>query len=117
MEAFSILGGVEYLCRVARDDPKAFCALLAKIIPVKVAGDEDNPMALRVTIDAPARRNQRAVACPNSARAWTTRPGTAKGKAIASPPQVAVGTRISPRPPRRSRRAAFPHRALVLGRM
>ena len=29
---------------------------------------------------------------------------------------VAVGTRIAPRPPRRSRRAAFPHRALVSGR-
>ena len=32
-----ILGGAEYLCAVAREDPKAFCALLGKLIPVKVA--------------------------------------------------------------------------------
>ena len=31
------------------------------------------------------------------------------------PGALAVGTRIAPRPPRRSRRAAFPHRALVSG--
>jgi hypothetical protein len=39
MEAFSILGGVEYLTKIATTDPKAFCALLGKLIPVKVAGD------------------------------------------------------------------------------
>jgi len=39
MEAFNALGGAEYLCAVAREDPKAFCALLGKLIPVKVAGD------------------------------------------------------------------------------
>ena len=42
LEAFNALGGVEYLCAVAREDPKAFCALLGKLIPAKVAGDEDN---------------------------------------------------------------------------
>ena len=41
------LGGVEYLCAVAREDPKAFCALLGKLIPVKVAGDEENPLVLQ----------------------------------------------------------------------
>ena len=35
-KAFNALGGVEYLCAVAREDPKAFCALLGKLIPVKV---------------------------------------------------------------------------------
>jgi len=53
MEAFSALGGVEYLCVVAREDPKAFCALLGKLIPVKVAGDAEDPPVLRMTIDAP----------------------------------------------------------------
>jgi hypothetical protein len=33
LEAFNALGGVEYLCAVARDDPKAFCALLGKAHP------------------------------------------------------------------------------------
>ncbi len=46
-------GGVEYLCAVAREDPKAFCALLGKLIPVKVGGDEDNPPVLRMMVDRP----------------------------------------------------------------
>jgi hypothetical protein len=53
LEAFNALGGVEYLCAVAREDPKAFCALLGKLIPVKVAGDAEDPPVLRMTIDAP----------------------------------------------------------------
>jgi hypothetical protein len=53
LEAFNALGGVEYLCVVAREDPKAFCALLGKLIPVKVAGDAEDPPVLRMTIDAP----------------------------------------------------------------
>jgi hypothetical protein len=52
LEAFSALGGAKYLCAVAREDPKAFCALLGKLIPVKVAGDAEDPPVLR-TIDAP----------------------------------------------------------------
>jgi hypothetical protein len=51
LEAFNALGGVEYLCAVTREDPKAFCALLGKLIPAKVAGDEDNPLVLHATID------------------------------------------------------------------
>jgi hypothetical protein len=53
MEAFSILGGAEYLRKVATEDPKAFCALLGKLIPVKVAGDEGNALVLRVAVDRP----------------------------------------------------------------
>lgn len=49
LEAFNALGGVGYLCAVAREDPKAFCALLGKLIPAKVAGDEDNPLVLHAT--------------------------------------------------------------------
>jgi hypothetical protein len=53
LEAFNALGGVEYLCAVAREDSKAFCALLGKLIPVKVAGDAEDPPMLRMAIDAP----------------------------------------------------------------
>ena len=42
LKAFDLAGGVEYLYAVAREDPKAYCALLGKLIPVKVGGDEDN---------------------------------------------------------------------------
>jgi hypothetical protein len=53
LEALSALGGVEYLKRVAITDPKTFCALLGKLIPVKVAGDVDSPITLHATIDRP----------------------------------------------------------------
>ena len=43
----------EQAAKVGSEDPKAFCALLGKLIPVKVGGDEDNPPVLRMTIDAP----------------------------------------------------------------
>ena len=53
MQAFDTVGGVKYLKRVAINDPKAFCALLGKLIPVKVAGDAEDPPVLRMTVDAP----------------------------------------------------------------
>jgi hypothetical protein len=37
IQAFGMVGAVEYLYAVARED----CALLGKLIPAKVAGDED----------------------------------------------------------------------------
>jgi len=52
IEAFSALGGVEYLKRVAITDPKSFCALLGKLVPVKVEG-EDSPPMLKVMVDRP----------------------------------------------------------------
>ena len=45
MEAFSALGGVEYLKRVAISDSKSFCDLLGKIVPVK-GESEDSPPVL-----------------------------------------------------------------------
>ena len=47
LKAFDLAGGVEYLCAVAREDPKAFCA----------------------------QRKQRAVACQNRTRTGTFAPG------------------------------------------
>jgi hypothetical protein len=83
MEAFSILGGVEYLTKIATTDPKAFCALLGKLIPVKVAGDSEDPPVLRMTIDAP----------PNETREqWLAR--TARERGLPAPAIVgaAVGS-------------------------
>src|SRR5215510_4555756 len=52
LAAFSALGGVEYLKRVAITDPKSFCALLGKMVPIKVE-DDDNPPVLKVMVDRP----------------------------------------------------------------
>jgi hypothetical protein len=51
LEAFNALGGAKYA--VAREDPKASCALLGKLIPVKVAGEAESSLVLGVTIDRP----------------------------------------------------------------
>lgn len=58
MEAFSALGGVEYLKRVAIIDPKTFCVLLGRIVPVKVVGDEENPSVLKVMVDRPPQETR-----------------------------------------------------------
>lgn len=40
-------GGLQgYLERVAKDDQKAFCGLLGKVLPMTVAGDPSNPVAI-----------------------------------------------------------------------
>ena len=40
LDAFVQAGGVDYLVRVANENPAAFCALLGKILPTEIATDE-----------------------------------------------------------------------------
>ena len=44
LTALSNVGGIEYLERQAEDNPTAFMTLVGKVIPLQVAGDEDNPL-------------------------------------------------------------------------
>ncbi len=44
LQAFDKAGGVEYLEGIAKSDPRTFCALLGKILPTTIAGDEDKPL-------------------------------------------------------------------------
>lgn len=37
-------GGIEYLRQQARENPKAFLPLVAKLMPTKVEGDAENPL-------------------------------------------------------------------------
>lgn len=39
-------GGIEYLRQQARENPKAFLPLVAKLMPTKVEGDAENPLRL-----------------------------------------------------------------------
>lgn len=49
LEAFEQSGGVEYLVRVARDDPPTFCKLLAKLLPApKVENAPAGPVTFQV---------------------------------------------------------------------
>lgn len=42
--SFEELGGVAYLVKIGRSDPKTYCALLAKLLPTQIAGDPENPL-------------------------------------------------------------------------
>lgn len=37
--AFSTVGGEKYLVKVAKEDPRTFCALLGKVLPTQLEGD------------------------------------------------------------------------------
>lgn len=39
IEAFERSGGVDYLVTIAKDDPRTFCTLLGKVIPMQVDGE------------------------------------------------------------------------------
>ena len=42
--AFDEAGGKEYLLRLAETDPRTFCTLVGKIVPLSVGGDPDSPI-------------------------------------------------------------------------
>jgi hypothetical protein len=44
LNAFENVGGGSYLEQVAKTDPRTFCTLLGKVLPMTVAGDPDNPI-------------------------------------------------------------------------
>lgn len=49
VEALDRVGGVEYLVRVAESSPSTFLPLVAKVLPLQVAGDADkNPIRVIV---------------------------------------------------------------------
>lgn len=49
VNAFEKAGGENYLLRIAEEDPKTFCALLGKVLPMQVSGADGGPVALTVT--------------------------------------------------------------------
>ena len=42
-------GGVAYLCRKAEEEPRAFLALLGRVLPTQVTGLGDGPLEMRIT--------------------------------------------------------------------
>lgn len=43
--ALQLEGGVEYLRRLARDEPKAFASLLGRLLPLQVTGADGRTLA------------------------------------------------------------------------
>jgi hypothetical protein len=52
--AFSAVGGEDYLVKVAKKDPRTFCTLLGKILPTQVDAQVDQP--IQYTIVTGVRR-------------------------------------------------------------
>lgn len=48
LHAFDEAGGVSYLERIAREEPRVFCSLLGRLIPHTLAGDADAPAVVEV---------------------------------------------------------------------
>lgn len=49
LTAFHKAGGAEYLARVAEEDPKTFCTLLGKVLPLQVTGENDGPLKIVIS--------------------------------------------------------------------
>ena len=78
LAAFNEVGGAEYLRQVAREDPETFCAFPPRPCPRVLAGDEDNPMTLRVTVDRPESNGlleQRESGDYSPQQLWAPQPG------------------------------------------
>ena len=66
--ALEAKGGQAYLERIADEDPRTFCALLAKVLPMTLQAPEDGPKQLIFTWLAPgdddtAGNNDREAPC------------------------------------------------------
>lgn len=50
VNAFEKVGSEDYLVRVAQEDPRTFCSLLGRALPLQVTGDAENPVEHKLTI-------------------------------------------------------------------
>lgn len=48
LEALHHAGGAEYLCMQAYDNPKAFMALVGRVLPMQVTGEGGGALVIRV---------------------------------------------------------------------
>jgi hypothetical protein len=51
--AFTTVGGEEYLVKVAEEDPRTFCTLLAKILPTQVEAQVVQPIQYTIVTGVP----------------------------------------------------------------
>ena len=50
LNAFAKVDGEDYLVMVAKSDPRTFCALLGRVLPLTLQGDKDNPIQHNVGV-------------------------------------------------------------------
>lgn len=51
VEAFDKAGGVDYLVQLAKDDPKTFCGLIGRVIPLQVEGEMDQNIVFKTVYE------------------------------------------------------------------
>lgn len=51
LKALEAKGGVEYLIGIAETDPKSFCMLLARVLPLTVQGPDGGQVDIKVTVE------------------------------------------------------------------
>lgn len=51
LAALNDAGGAAYLLQQAHENPNAFMSLVGKVLPMTVAGDKDNPLAVVTRIE------------------------------------------------------------------
>ena len=52
LAAFDEVGGKDYLVQIARNEPKVFCALLARLVPTQVRAELETTLPVVVLRDA-----------------------------------------------------------------
>ncbi|RWO34747.1 MAG: hypothetical protein EOS10_00135 [Mesorhizobium sp.] len=50
-EAFEKAGGVNYLVQLAKDDPRTFCGLIGRVIPLQVEGNLDSTVTFKTVYE------------------------------------------------------------------
>ncbi len=48
LKALDKSGGVNYLTKQAKDEPRAFLALLGRVLPLQLQGDSDQPLVVQI---------------------------------------------------------------------
>lgn len=51
VEAFDRAGGVDYLVDLAKTDPKTFCALVGRVVPLQVDGSLDASVTFKTVYE------------------------------------------------------------------
>lgn len=50
-KAFKSVGGEKYLAQVAKDDPRTFCALLGRVLPTQLTGENEGPIEIKAIVE------------------------------------------------------------------
>ena len=51
MASFDRVGGVEFLVKIAEEDPRTYCMLLAKVLPLTIQGANGETPHITVTVE------------------------------------------------------------------